>query len=150
MSRTGSSLGRTMRRQGQRHSYPPRPSKKTVGSPGRRSVRTARSGAHAATGFGTSVLADEADDDTLDLDAVGGDDDRRHRRVRGLKADRRPFAIDALERGVAAVDERKDRLAVARERAFFDDDVIPLADLLVDHRIALDLEDEGAGATRAH
>jgi hypothetical protein len=50
------------------------------------------------------VLSEDADDASLDLDGVGGDDDGGHGGVGGLETDFVSFFIEALEGGVGAID----------------------------------------------
>ena len=73
----------------------------------------------------------------------GCDDDRLHRGVRRLQADVPLLAIELLQRDVGAVEQRDDHLAVVGGPAILDDDVVAVADLLVDHRVALDAQHVG-------
>ena len=53
------------------------------------------------------------------------------------------LAIELLQRDVGAVEQRDHHLAVVGGAAILDDDVVAVADLLVDHRVALDAQDVG-------
>src|SRR4051812_43128334 len=56
--------------------------------------------------------------------------------------------IEALERRLHAFDQRDHRLAIARIRGFLDQDVVSIADMVLDHRIAAHFEREGVGVAR--
>ena len=68
---------------------------------------------------------------------------RLHRRVGRLQADVPLLAIELLQRDVRSVQQRDDHLAVVRRAPILDDDVVAVANLLVDHRVPLDAEDVG-------
>src|SRR4051812_25645089 len=86
------------------------------------------------------IRAEDADDDALHAAAVGVDDAGFHRAVGGLEADLAAFAVEALERGLAGVEEGNDLLAVAGVFAAFDDDEIAVAEVVFDHRFAAHAE----------
>src|SRR5688500_9791755 len=91
----------------------------------------------------TSVFSHYSDDDALELHLRGIKKHRLHRGVSGLEADSALFAIELLERDVRAADHRDDHFAVVGGLAVLDDDEVAVADLLVDHRIALDAQHVG-------
>src|SRR5579862_4864617 len=92
------------------------------------------------------VFSHDADDHALHLHKRRIEQDRLHRRVGRLQADAAVLAIELLERHVGAADERNHHLAVVGGLAVFDDDEVAVADLLVDHRVALDAQDVGVFA----
>ena len=73
----------------------------------------------------------------------GWTDDRLHRRIGRLQADVALLAIELLQRDVGAVEQRDHHFAVVGRAAILDDDVVAVADLLVDHRVPFDAEDVG-------
>src|SRR4051812_47424420 len=73
-------------------------------------------------------------------DVVGVD--RRHRRVGGLQPDVALLAVDALDGGLAAIDERGDDLAVLGGLLTAHDDVIAAVDAVVDHRLTAYAQEE--------
>ena len=73
----------------------------------------------------------------------GIEEDRLHRRVGGLQANAAVVAVELLQRDVRAADERDHHLAVVGRLAILDDDEVAVADLLVDHRVALDAQHVG-------
>ena len=90
--------------------------------------------------------ADNPGDLALDVDGV--DDDRIHARVGGLETDAAALAVDALEGGGAVFEQRDHRLTVVGELLPVDDDQIAVEDVVFDHAVALDAQDELlAGAT---
>src|SRR5262245_21783428 len=93
--------------------------------------------------FMSLVSAHHPDHHTLNLHLVGRHENRLHRRVGGLEPDLPVLAIELLQRDVGAVEERDDHFAVVGSAPVFDDDVVAVANLLVDHRVALDAEDVG-------
>src|SRR5215210_3760532 len=89
-----------------------------------------------------SVLPEDADDDSPHPHVLFVHVDRLHRAVGGLQADgASALPVELLEGGVLAAEERDHHLAVARGLAVLDDDVVAVADLLLDHGVALDLKD---------
>src|SRR5688572_17492987 len=88
----------------------------------------------------SSVLAHHPDDHALHLDAIRIDHDRLHRRIGGLEPDLAILAVELLEGHIEPTHERDHHLAVVHRLAIFHDDEIAVADLLVDHRIALDAQ----------
>src|SRR5262245_6583467 len=84
---------------------------------------------------------DEPDHHALDLQLVLADEDRAHARVGGAQLDARAAAVVLLDGGVVA-DEGDDGLAVAGVALALDDDDVALADAVVDHAVADDLEGE--------
>src|SRR5687768_1004973 len=59
-----------------------------------------------------SIPAHHADHDALDLDLIGLDDDRLHRRVGGLQADVPLLAIQLLQRHIGSVEQGNHHFAV--------------------------------------
>src|SRR5687767_4907256 len=93
----------------------------------------------------SGVTARDADDDALDLAAVGLDDAGVHRGVGRLEADfSAGLLVEALEGRFLAVEQRDDLLAVAGRLAAFDDDVVAVAQVVVDHALPADAQDVDA------
>src|SRR3954470_5330097 len=90
------------------------------------------------------VTSQHPDHDTLNLAAVGVDDAGFHGAVRGLEADLAAFLVEALEGGLAGVEEGDDLLAVAGALAAFDDDEVAVAEVILDHAVAAHLQDVDA------
>src|SRR3954451_16375814 len=82
-----------------------------------------------------------AHDHALHLHLIRVDHDGLHGGIRRLQSDTPVFAIELLQRDVEAADQRNHHLAVVGALSISDDDVVAVADLLVDHRISLDTED---------
>src|SRR3954467_12498065 len=99
---------------------------------------------------GLVVAAEDADHHTLHADAIGLDDAGFHGAVGGLEADLAAFLEPALEGGLAAVEEGDDLLAVLGRLAALDDDVVAVAKMVVDHRLAADAEDVDTVARLKH
>src|SRR6185369_13135549 len=94
--------------------------------------------------MGSLVFPDEPDDDALDFDRrTRLDDDRIHGGVGGLEADMIFLFVEALECGLAAVDEGDNHFTVAGSGLLGDDDVVAGVDAFVDHGVAFDLQDVG-------
>ena len=91
--------------------------------------------------FAPRVLPHHPDDHALYLHLIGVHHDRLHRRVGRLQADPAVLVKELLERDIESADERNHHFAVVGRLAIFDDDEIAVADLFVDHRIALDAKD---------
>src|SRR5688572_13219260 len=101
-----------------------------------------RRGETPAAEFLALVATKHADHDALHLALVGVDDARLHALVGRLEADLvAAFLVEALERGLAAVEQGHDLLAVARALAALDDDVVAVAEVVVDHAVAADAQD---------
>src|SRR5215213_6171665 len=92
--------------------------------------------------------AEQAAEDALDGDLRGVQADGRVLRVGGAQLDLRAEAVEPLERGARALDERDDDLAVARLRPVLYQRDVAVADVLVDHRVAR--HPQGVDATGAH
>ncbi len=60
-----------------------------------------------------------------------------------LQADAISFAVQSFERSFAGVQQGDDDLAVAGGVAILADDVVPVANVVVDHAVARDAQDEG-------
>src|SRR5690349_18421433 len=98
---------------------------------------------------GGSVPPNDAHHCALDDHVALIDPQRRHRGVGGLQADPAAgLAIVALDRGAGARDLGDDHLPVVRRIALVHDDVVAVLDLLVDHRLAADLQHVAAAAPR--
>src|SRR5438093_5902709 len=106
-----------------------------------RSLGTAR---QSAAGLLT-VAADDADDDPEYANVAS--ENRFHRVVGRFEPDAVWLAVETLERGLAVAEQRDDDLAVACRLLFVHDDVVPVGDLVLDHRLALHLEHEQLGVT---
>src|SRR5262249_50729321 len=90
----------------------------------------------------TSILPHDPHDDALHLHLVGVAENRLHRGVRRLKPDFAAWlAIEFFQGDLGPAEQRNHHLAVVGALAILDYDEIPIADLLVDHRIAADAED---------
>jgi len=88
------------------------------------------------------VLPDDTHHDALDLHLSGLHDERGHGGVRGLEPHTvAGLAIEFLYGGRVAADEGHDHLPILGSVLGAYHDVVPVPDLLVDHRITLDLED---------
>jgi hypothetical protein len=88
------------------------------------------------------VLPDDTHYDALDLHLCGFHDERCHGDVRRLESHAvAGFAIELLDGGRVVADEGHDHLPVLSGVLGAHHDVVPVPDLLVDHRVALDLED---------
>src|SRR6185503_7961822 len=87
-----------------------------------------------------SIAAHHPDDNALHLHLVRLDEDWLHGRIGRLQTHAAVLAKQLLERDVRAVHERDDHLAVVGGPPILDDYVIAVADLLVDHRVALDAQ----------
>src|SRR6266511_415827 len=95
------------------------------------------------------VLPDDADHDALDHDVALVHPQRGHRRVRRLEADPTAgFTIELFDCGARPLHQGYHRLAVVGLVALVHDDEVAVLDVLVDHRLAADLEDVAAAATR--
>lgn len=89
------------------------------------------------------IFAEHPDRDALDLNPLGGVPQRSHPRVRRLEPDRPVrLAVERLERRALAVDQSDDPFAILRRLAALDDQVVTILDVLVDHGVSADLEDE--------
>jgi hypothetical protein len=88
------------------------------------------------------VFAKDAEDLALDADVGGGSVNGRHLSVGGLQPDHAPFAVEALEGGIGAVDEGDDDLAFAGGACALDQNVVAGDDVFIAHRIAAHLEGE--------
>jgi hypothetical protein len=64
-----------------------------------------------------------------------------HRRVGRLQPHLPVLAVELLQRDVGAAEQRDHHLAVVGRLPILDDDEVAVADLLVDHRVALDPQD---------
>ena len=82
------------------------------------------------------ALSHDANHDALDLHLIRVDEERLHRRIRGLETDAPVLPVDLLEGDIAAADQRDDHFAVIGGLAVLDDHEVAVADLLVDHRVA--------------
>src|SRR5437762_4459072 len=95
------------------------------------------------------VLAKDADYAALNLDVVGSDQDRSHFGICRLQANlAKPFAIEALEGRIFATNQRYDNVARVGDLGLLADHVVPIHDVILDHRGSLDLQDKGIAATR--
>src|SRR5688572_19569352 len=91
------------------------------------------------------IAAEDANHDALDLAAVRLDDAGLHRAVGGLEADAvAAFLVESLEGRFAAVQQGDDLLAVAGGLAALDDDVVAIAEVILDHALAADAQDVDA------
>ncbi len=109
-----------------------------------RAGRSGRAGERECGSALVDVASEDADDDALDFDSVGGDDSGLHGVIGGLEADVGAFFVEALEGGFAGVEEGDDLLAVAGGFAALDDDVVAVAEVVFDHGLAADAEDVDA------
>ncbi len=73
------------------------------------------------------------------LTLAAGSVDWGHFDVRGLEANHTAFAVEALEGGVGAVDERDDNLTFPGGAGAFDQDVVARDDMFVAHGVATNL-----------
>src|SRR5439155_9486524 len=90
---------------------------------------------------------EEADDDALDFEFVGVYVAGLHFFVGGLEADFAAFLVIAFEGGFAGFGEQgDDLLAIAGGFAAFDDDVVAVAEVIVDHGFAAYAQAIDAGA----
>ena len=96
---------------------------------------------YGVVGFGWLRAADQAYQDALDFALVH--DNRVVFIVGGLKADLAIFAVEFFEGRLAIFQQCDDGFAVAGGVAFLADDVIAIADVVIDHAIAGHLQDEG-------
>src|SRR5436190_19989514 len=85
-------------------------------------------------------LADYADDLPLDLHVPRID--RRHRALRGLQPDTVLLFVEALQRCDVVLENRDDDVAVACGVLLLHDDEVAVVDVVVDHRLAPDAENE--------
>src|SRR3990172_2541028 len=69
--------------------------------------------------------------------------DRLHLAVGGLEADPVALLVEALERGGAVLEERDDDVTIARRGLLLDHDVVAVVDVVLDHRLPADAQDEG-------
>src|SRR5687768_10498174 len=73
-------------------------------------------------------------DDAADLRGAGCD--APHAAVGRLEADPVLLAEITLERRLSVLEDRDDHIAVLRALALLDDDVVPVGDMLIRHRVA--------------
>src|SRR5690606_4235376 len=86
----------------------------------------------------SSVPPDHADHDPLDPHVLRPEVQRRHRRIRRLETHTPVrFPVELLHRRGIPVHQRHHHLPVPRDLAGAHDDVVPIPDLLVDHRVSL-------------
>src|SRR3954451_327938 len=90
------------------------------------------------------VTSQHPDHDTLNLAAVGVDDAGFHGAVRGLEADLAAFLVEALEGGLAGVEECESLRACAGALAAFDDDEVAVAEVIPCYAVAAHLQDVDA------
>src|SRR3954462_11140958 len=94
------------------------------------------------------ILPHHPDHNPLNLDLIGIDENRLHRRVRRLQADLAAnLAVELLQGDVRSAQQRDDHLAVVRGLAVFDDDEIAIPNLLVDHGVAAHAQHVGIALT---
>src|SRR5207245_3115449 len=95
------------------------------------------------------VLPDHPDHYALHDDIALVHPQRAHGGVRGLESDPAArLAVEPFHRGAGAVHERHHGLAIVGLVTFVHDDEIAVLDVLVDHRLAADLEHVAAAAAR--
>lgn len=76
------------------------------------------------------------------MDLFGVDEDRLHGGVRRLQADTTArVAVELFQRDVRAAQQRDDHFAVIHGLSVLNDDVIAIADLLINHGLAPDAQD---------
>src|SRR5262245_16442991 len=93
------------------------------------------------------VFPDDADDDALHDDVALVEAQRLQRVVGGLQPDPPTgLAVESLDRGAFSVDERDHRLAGVGLVSLLNDDIVAVLDVLVDHRVAANLQDIAATA----
>src|SRR5919197_2173712 len=93
------------------------------------------------------VFPDDADDNALHDDVALVQAQRLHRIISGLQPN--PAAglpVKALHRGALSMDERDHRLAGLGLVSLLHDDIVAVLDVLVDHRVAANLQDVAAPA----
>src|SRR3954468_2153832 len=94
------------------------------------------------------ILPHHPDHDPLNLDLIGIDENRLHRRVRRMQADLAAhLAVELLQGDVRSAQQRDDHLAVVHGLAVFDDDEIAIPNLLVDHGVAAHAQHVGIALT---
>src|ERR1700740_2690876 len=94
-----------------------------------------------------SIFAKHADDSSLNLHIIGGNDNRRHVRIGRLQANfARAFAIKALQCGLFAAHQSHHDVAWIGDLGLLAYDVIAIHDVVLDHRSALYLKGEGIAA----
>src|SRR3972149_4439475 len=91
---------------------------------------------------GPLVFSQKAHDYPLDRSLILGDEDGLHRRVGRLQTDLLVLPVELLESGLLSVEKRDHDFPVPGVGAALDDDVVPVADLLVHHRLPPHLEEK--------
>src|SRR5258706_8326461 len=116
----------------------PRSVTNTYTKEGSRLFRSACSG-----GKPCLILPHDPDDHALHLHLVWIDHQRLHRRVGRLEAHAAVLAVELFQRDIEPAKQRDHHLAIVGGLAILDDDEVAVADLLVDHRVALDAKHVG-------
>src|ERR1035438_663284 len=94
--------------------------------------------------FAISILSQDADDAALNFYIVRGNDDRRHFGISGLETNLAgTFAIEALESGFVAADQRDNNIAGIGDLGLLADYEIAVHELVFEHGTALHFECEG-------
>src|ERR1044071_9596775 len=129
---------------GRRSTYPDCPTVTMKGLHGRArpSIPAPRGPLWTGCGAPALVLPDDAQHDAPNQHVTLVHADRRHLGVGGLQSNPAAGLAKVLfARGALAPDQGDDGVAVVGMIALVHDDVIAVADLLVDHRPALNLQD---------
>ena len=90
------------------------------------------------------VASQHADDHALNAASIGLNDSWLHSAVGRLKPHAAAFFVISLQRSLARIQQRHNLLAVARRFSALNDDVIPIAEMILDHGIAADFQNINA------
>src|SRR5258705_3628229 len=94
------------------------------------------------------ILPHHTDDNPLHLDMIRIDHQRLHCRIGRLQAHAPVLPIELLQRDIRAAEECDNHFPVVGGFAVLDDDEFAIADVLVNHRIALDAQHIGVALAR--
>src|SRR5215472_13404579 len=91
-------------------------------------------------GYRLSVLAQDAEDASLNRDLRGRNIDRLHFDVRRLQSNGIPFRVEALQGGFTAAHQCNDNLALAGSPSPLHQNIVPVDDVLVAHGVPANLK----------